>query len=149
MDFNKIFAVWLKFIIWILSDMGHIFPAWAVCSPLPNGPGECNTQAANIIWTMSCKKVSSGIYKQQIPRSTFTSIQFDQGLHILLTELLGTTECINGEYRPWRHIALCSRMGNFRINPDIRIKNFYFKHEISLSHLFPRPSFCVKSKYLG
>ena len=27
-------------------------------------------------------------------------------------------------------------MGNFRINPDFRIENFQFKHEISLLHLF-------------
>ena len=25
-------------------------------------------------------------------------------------------------------------MGNFRINPDFRIENFHFKHEISLLH---------------
>ena len=40
-------------------------------------------------------------------------------------------------------------MGNFRINPDFRIENFHFKHEISLLHLFTRPSFCVKSSYFG
>ena len=36
-------------------------------------------------------------------------------------------------------------MGNFWINPDFRIEDFHFKHEISLLHLFTRPSFCVKS----
>ena len=41
-----------------------------------------------------------------------------------------------------------SRNGNFRINPDFRIENFYFKHEMSLLHLFKGPSFCVKSSYL-
>ena len=40
-------------------------------------------------------------------------------------------------------------MGNFRINPDFRIENFHFKHEISLSHLYTIPFFCVKSIYLG
>ena len=44
---------------------------------------------------------------------------------------------------------LNSGMGNFRINPDFRTENFHFKHEISLLHLFTRPSFCVKSSYLG
>ena len=28
-----------------------------------------------------------------------------------------------------------------KINPDFRIENFHFKHEISLLHLFTRPSF--------
>ena len=40
-------------------------------------------------------------------------------------------------------------MGNVRFNPDFRIENFHFKHETSLLHLFTRPSFCVKSSYLG
>ena len=40
-------------------------------------------------------------------------------------------------------------MGNFRINPDFRIENFQFKHEISLLYLFTRPSFCIKSNCLG
>ena len=35
-------------------------------------------------------------------------------------------------------------MGNFRINPDFRIENFHFKHEIPLLHLFTRPSFVSK-----
>ena len=42
-----------------------------------------------------------------------------------------------------------SGMGNFRINPDFRIENFHFKHEISLLQLFTRPSFCVRSSYLA
>ena len=45
--------------------------------------------------------------------------------------------------------GLTSGMGNFRINPDFRIENFHFKHEISLLLLFTKPSFCVSLCYLG
>ena len=45
--------------------------------------------------------------------------------------------------------ATSTVMGNFRINPDFRIENFCFKHEISLLYLFTRPYFCIKSSYLG
>ena len=40
-----------------------------------------------------------------------------------------------------RQCQVATGMGNFRINPDW--------HGISLLHLFARPSFCVRSSYLG
>ena len=46
-------------------------------------------------------------------------------------------------------LFILTGIGNFRINPDFRIENFHFKHELSLLRLFTRPSFCVKSSYLG
>ena len=43
--------------------------------------------------------------KQQRPRSEFADAQSDRGLHYPLPESLATTECMNGEQRPWRYFA--------------------------------------------
>ena len=51
-------------------------------------------------WAAPCEKVSSGICRQQRPRSDCTSAESDQGLYSPLTESLGTTECMNGEQTP-------------------------------------------------
>ena len=40
------------------------------------------------------------------------------------------------------------RMGNFRIDPDFKIENFHFKHEILLS-LVHKTIFLCQSSYLG
>ena len=80
------------------------------------------------IWAGSCENMSSGICGQRRSRSACASTMSDQCLYCLLTESSG--------------------LGNFRINHDFRIENFHFMHEISLLHLFTRPSFCVKSSYL-
>ena len=54
---------------------------------------------------MLCENMSSGIYGQRRPRSACASAQSDQGFHYPLTELLDTTECMNGEQKPGRDLA--------------------------------------------
>ena len=46
---------------------------------------------------MLWENMSFGTCRQQRPRSAFSSMQSDQGLHRPLTESLDTTECMNGE----------------------------------------------------
>ena len=43
----------------------------------------------------------------------------------------------------------CEQSGKLRINPDFRIGNFHFNHEIALLLFFTVPSFCVRSSYSG
>ena len=48
-------------------------------------------------WTAPYENVSSDICEQRRPRSACAYAQSDQGIHFPLTELLDTTECMNGE----------------------------------------------------
>ena len=66
---------------------------------------ETNISKSRVIWAEPCENVSSGICKQQKPRSACTSLQSDQGLHYLLTESLDITECMNGEGKPRQYFA--------------------------------------------
>ena len=50
----------------------------------------------------------------------------------------------NKKYNNNHGLELEQGMGNFRINPDFWIENFHFKQDISVLHLFTRPSFYVK-----
>ena len=49
--------------------------------------------------------MSSGICGQERPRSAWSPVQSDQGIHCLLTESLDTTECMNGEQTLRRYFA--------------------------------------------
>ena len=59
----------------------------------------------HIILAAPCQNVSSGICGQRRPRSAYASAQSDQGLHCPLTELLNTTEYVNGEQMPGCYFA--------------------------------------------
>ena len=50
-------------------------------------------------WAKPCKNVSSGIRGQRRTRSDCAHAQSDQDFCCHLTELLDTTECINGEQK--------------------------------------------------
>ena len=67
-------------------------------------------------WAMG--SVSSGICRQQRPRSASISMQFDQGLHCLLTKLLDTTECMNAEQRPG---SGCAKLMMSLVNVSLKI----------------------------
>ena len=59
---------------------------------------------------MLCVNVSSGICRQQRPRSACAFAQSDQGRCCLQTESLDTIECFKGEHMPGRDVRLCRKM---------------------------------------
>ena len=81
------------------------------------------------IWAVPYKNVSSCICRQQNPRSACASVQSDQGLHCLLTESLGTTECI----RPSDTLRM-HRMSTFSLDAAHLICTiFYTKYSDTLT----------------
>ena len=74
-------------------------------------------------------------------------------MDLLVSSLTRQTNLFSGvdiSYCTGKYFSLAPRcevitgMGNFRINPDFRIENFHFKHEISLLHLFADHRFVQK-----
>ena len=63
-------------------------------------PYICNVTYFDTCWVEPCVNVSKGLWGQRRPGSACTYMQSNQGLHILLTESLDTTECMNGKLSP-------------------------------------------------
>ena len=104
-----------------------------------------------------CRNLSLGICGKQRPRSACT-LQFDQGLHYLQTESLGTTEFmngLNGEQRPGSKVIKlfsCSTQLSMKFSLLINMKmptklefSYLLAEKFSCSAMFSKKEFVIVS----